>query len=121
MARAKGGFKTRRRHKKILKMAKGYWGRRKNTFRAAVAQVRRSLMFAYIHRRQRRRNFRRLWIIRINAACRAHGMTYSEFMKGLSRAGVALDRKMLADLAVSDGVAFGSLVQTARAALGSGQ
>ena len=121
MARAKGGFKTRRRRKKVLKLAKGYWGRRKNTFRAAVAQVRRSLMFAYIHRRQRRRNFRRLWIIRINAACRANGMTYGEFINGLSKAGVALDRKMLADLAVSDAVAFAGLVQAARAASGRSQ
>jgi len=118
VSRVKGGVVTRRRHKKILKLAKGYWGRKSKTFRAANQQVLKSLTYAYRDRRNRKREFRRLWIARINAAARSQGLSYSRLINGLHKAGVAVDRKMLADLAVNDQQAFGQLVNVARQHLG---
>jgi large subunit ribosomal protein L20 len=117
VTRVKGGPRTRRRHKKILKLARGYFGRRSKTFRAANEAVIKALAYAYRHRRQRKRDFRRLWIVRINAAARLHGLRYSQFMHGLRSAGVAINRKMLADLAVRDPEAFRTLAEKARQAL----
>jgi len=118
MPRVRGGPRERRRHKKILKLARGYYGRKSKTFRAANEQVLKSLSYAFRHRRQRKRDFRRLWITRINAATRQHGLSYSRFINGLKRAGVEINRKMLADLAVRDHEAFQVLVDLARASLG---
>lgn len=118
MPRAKSSVTKRARHKKVLKLAKGYWGRRSKTFRAANESVMKALFYARRDRRQKKRDFRRLWIARINAAARINGMSYSRFMSGLRRAGVAVNRKLLADLAVNDGPAFRQLVDRARAALG---
>ena len=118
MSRVKGGVVTRRRHNKILKLAKGYWGRKSRTFRAANQQVLKSLSYAYRDRRNRKREFRRLWIARINAAARSQGLSYSRLINGLHKAGVTVDRKMLADLAVHDTKAFGELVNVARQQLG---
>ncbi|HEY8450543.1 MAG TPA: 50S ribosomal protein L20 [Bacillota bacterium] len=117
MPRVKGGPRLRRRHKKILRLARGYWGRKSKIFRAANEQVMKSLAYAYRDRRARKRDFRRLWIARINAAAREHGMPYSRFMNGLRRAGVIINRKVLADLAVHDRQAFAELVVRARQAL----
>ncbi len=117
MARVKRGVTAHARHKKILKQAKGYYGRRKNVFRAAVQAVEKAGQYAYRDRRQRKRNFRALWIQRINAAARALGLTYGRFINGLDKAGVEIDRKVLADLAVREPEAFRSLVETARATL----
>jgi large subunit ribosomal protein L20 len=114
MPRAKGGPKTHQRRKKVLKQAKGYWGGRRRLYRSAAETVLRALAFAHRDRRAKKREFRSLWIIRINAGCRALGVTYSSFMSGLKRAGVSLDRKVLADLAVNDPAAFARLVETAR-------
>ncbi len=114
MPRAKGGFKTRRRHKRLLKLAKGYWGQRKNVFRRAKETVERALVFAYRDRRQRKRDFRKLWQTRINAMCRLHGMNYSRFMGGLKKAGVELDRKVLAYMAVTEPDTFSKLVELAK-------
>jgi large subunit ribosomal protein L20 len=114
MPRAKGGPKTRRRHKKILKLAKGYVGGRRKTYRQARETVERGLTYAYRDRRLRKRDFRSLWIVRINAAARTHGLSYSQFLAGLKRAGVEVDRKMMAALAISDPDAFAELVATAR-------
>lgn len=113
MPRARGGFKTRRRRKKILKMAKGYYGAKSRLYRIATEAVDRSLLYAYRDRRTRKREFRSLWIVRINAAVRALGMTYSQFMNGLSKASISINRKALADIAVHDPVAFSKLVKTA--------
>lgn len=110
MARVKGGFKARRRHKKILKLAKGYRGSKSRIFRPANAQVLKSLAYAFRDRRHKKRDFRRLWITRINAAARINGMSYSTFISGLKRAGIVINRKVLADLAVNDGGAFKELV-----------
>jgi len=118
MARVKGGPHTRRRHKKILKLAKGYWGQRHRVFRRANEAVLKALWYAYRDRRVRKRDFRRLWIARINAAARQNGLSYSRFVHGLKRANVALDRKILADLAVRDGETFARLVEVAKDALG---
>jgi large subunit ribosomal protein L20 len=107
MPRAKGGPKTRQRRKKVLKQAKGYWGGRRRLYRTAAETVLRALAFAHRDRRAKKREFRSLWILRINAACRALGLPYSSFMSGLKKAGVTLDRKVLADLAVSSGWALG--------------
>ena len=115
MPRAKGGPKTRQRRRKVLKQAKGYWGGRRRLYRTAADTVTRALAFAYRDRRAKKREFRSLWILRINAGCRALGLSYSVFMNGLRKAGVKLDRKILADLAVSDPAAFARLVETARA------
>ncbi len=114
MPRAKGGFVTRRRHKKILKLAKGYWGRKSKIFRPANQQVMKSLNYAYRDRRVRKRDFRRLWIARINAAARQHGLSYSRLVHGLKRANVQVNRKMLADLAVHEQQAFAELVAVAK-------
>ncbi len=114
MARVKRGATVKRRHKKILKLAKGYRGSTSKVFKLANQQVMRSLAFAYRDRRQKKRNFRKLWITRINAAARQNGMSYSKLMNGLKKAGVEINRKMLADLAVNDSNAFSQLVQMAR-------
>lgn len=116
MPRAKGGSKTRQRRKKILKQAKGYVGGRRKLYRTAAETVLRAGAFAYRDRKQKKRRFRALWIVRLNAACRQAGLSYSAFMAGLKRAGVALDRKVLAELAVADPAAFARLAETARAA-----
>ena len=117
MARVSRGVTARARHKKVVKMARGYRGRNKNVFRAAVERVEKGLQYAYRDRRAKKRSFRSLWIQRINAGARQHGLTYSQFMNGLGKAGIALDRKVLADLAVSEPEAFKSLVDQAQAAL----
>ena len=109
MPRVKRGFKARRRRKKVLKAAKGYRGARSKAFRVANVAVMRAGMYAYRDRKQRKRDFRKLWIIRINAAARQHGLSYSKFMGGLRKAGITLDRKILADMAVRDPVAFSQL------------
>ncbi len=113
MPRARGGFKTRRRRKKILKMAKGYYGAKSRLYRIATEAVDKSLRYAYRDRRVKKREFRSLWIVRINAAVRVLGMTYSQFIKGLSKAKIGLNRKALADIAVNDPSAFSQLVKTA--------
>lgn len=115
--RVKGGTVTRRRHKKIIKMTKGQWGTRSKLFRRANEAMMKSYWYAYRDRRQRRRDFRRLWIARINAAARAHDLNYSRFMHGLKQASVDLDRKVLADLAVRDEAAFAAVVDVAKQAL----
>ncbi len=117
MPRTKGGFKTRRRRKKVLKMAKGYYGARSRCYKVAKQAVEHALQYAYRDRRARKRDFRRLWIIRINAAARAAGLTYGEFIHGLRKAGVGVDRKVLAELAYHDPRAFGELVEKAKASL----
>ncbi len=117
MPRAKTGVVRRRRHKKILKLAKGYWGLRSKSFRKARETLFAAGNYAYRDRKRRKRDFRRLWIARINAACRQHGLSYSRFMHGLKRAGVELDRKVLADLAVQNPEAFGLLVERAKSAI----
>ena len=117
MARIKRGVTTHARHKKIIKLAKGYRGRRKNTFRTAVQAVEKGLQYAYRDRRVRKRNFRALWIQRINAGARQHGMTYGNFMHGLKLANIELDRKVLADLAVHEEKGFEALIEQANAAL----
>lgn len=114
MARVKGGPVARRRRKKILKLAKGYFGSKHRLFRTAKAQVMKSYMYAYRDRRVRKRDFRRLWITRINAAARLNGITYNKLMHGLKLAGIEINRKMLADLAVHDASAFQKLVETAK-------
>ena len=116
MPRVKRGSKRRHRRKKILGLAKGYFLNKSKLYRAAKEAVDRAGNFAYVGRRNKKRDFRRLWIIRINAAARLHDMTYSQFIAGLKRAGVDLDRKTLAELAATDPAAFGALVESARAA-----
>ena len=115
--RVKGGFVTRRRHKKILSMTKGQWGTRSKLFRRANEAMMKAYWYAYRDRRNKRRDFRRLWIARINAASRLHGLSYSRFMHGLKEAEVRLDRKALADLAVRDEMAFAAIVDIAKSAL----
>jgi large subunit ribosomal protein L20 len=105
---------ARKRHKKILRLAKGYWGAKSKLYRVANQQVMRSLMYAYRDRRAKKRDFRRLWITRINAAARMNGISYNRFIEGLRKAGVEINRKMLAELAVNDQAAFGQLVQVAK-------
>lgn len=117
MARVKGGTVTRRRHKKILKLAKGYFGSKHRLFRTANQQVMKSLMYAYRDRRVRKRDFRRLWITRINAAARMNGLSYSRLMYGLKQSGIEVNRKMLADLAITDMNAFRELATAAKAKL----
>ncbi|SEM98326.1 50S ribosomal protein L20 [Lihuaxuella thermophila] len=114
MARVKGGTVTRARRKKVLKLAKGYFGSKHRLFRTAKQQVMKSLMYAYRDRRQRKRDFRKLWITRINAAARMNGLSYNKFMHGLKVAGVDINRKVLAELAVSDEKAFAELVNIAK-------
>ena len=117
MARIKRGVTAHARHKKVLARAKGHYGRRKNVYRVAVESVEKALQYAYRDRRTRKRNFRALWIQRINAAARAHGVTYSEFMGGMKNAGIEIDRKVLADLAVHQPDAFEALLNQVRASL----
>ncbi|MGE5396510.1 MAG: 50S ribosomal protein L20 [Chitinophagales bacterium] len=114
MSRVKGGVTSHRRHKKIMKLAKGYRGSKSRLYRVANQQVMKSLQYAYIHRRTKKREFRRLWIARINAAARNNGITYSKMMHGLKIAGVDINRKMLADIAVSDPGAFTELAELAK-------
>jgi len=117
MPRVKRGFKARRRHNRVLKLAKGYRGAHGRLFRSAVEAVERGLCYAYRDRKQRKRAFRRLWIVRINAAVRNHGLSYSRFINGLKKAGIELDRRVLAELAINEPAAFADVVAAARAAL----
>ena len=114
MARVKGAMMTRKRRKKILKMAKGYWGAKSKHFKMANQAVMKSLTYAYVGRRLKKRDFRRLWITRISAAAKANGINYSRFMNGLKKAGIEINRKMLADMAQSDANAFAALVEVAK-------
>ena len=117
MARVKGAMMTRKRHKKVLKLAKGYFGAKSKLFRTANEAVMKSLTYAYVGRKLKKRDFRSLWITRNSAEAKMNGMNYSRFMYGLKKAGINLNRKMLAELAVSDKVAFAALVEKAKAAL----
>ena len=117
MSRIKRGMTAHARHKKILDMAKGYRGRSKNVFRVAVEKVEKALQYAYRDRRAKKRSFRALWIQRINAATRLNDMTYSRFMSGLNKAGIELDRKVLADIALKEPANFAKLVEAAKSAL----
>lgn len=117
MSRVKRGVTSHARHKKVLSKAKGYYGRRKNTIKVAKQAVTKAGQYAYRDRRVRKRNFRSLWIQRINAASRSHGLTYGRLIDGLTKSGVEIDRKVLADLAVHEPVAFEALVEQARGAL----
>lgn len=119
MPRARSGVVTRKRHKKILKLAKGYRGSRSKLYRVANQAVMKALVYSYRDRRQRKRDFRKLWIARINAAARNNGLTYSRFINGLRQAGVDINRKMLADIAVNDREAFSRLVEMAKSKLNS--
>ena len=117
MARVKGAVRTRARHKKILKLAKGYFGAKSKNFRIANQAVMKSLVYAYRDRKAKKRNFRQLWITRINAAARMNGLSYSKFMNGLKKSNIALNRKMLAEMAVNDPAAFAQLVEKVKAAI----
>jgi len=117
MARVKRGVIARRRHKKVLSQAKGYYNARRKIYRVAKQAITKAGQYAYRDRRQRKRQFRRLWITRINAAARLNGLSYSRFMDGLKKADIAIDRKVLADLAVRDAAAFGALAEKAKASL----
>ena len=117
MARVKGGVTAHARHKKVLKKAKGYFGRRSNTFRTANAAVEKAGLYAYRDRKAEKRSFRALWIVRINAAVREEGLTYSRFISGLAKAGVELDRKVMADIAMNQPEAFKGLITQAKSAL----
>ena len=117
MARVKGAMATRKRRKRILKLAKGYRGAKSKCFRTAKQAVMKSLVYAYIGRKQRKRDFRRLWITRISAAAKLNGINYSQFMNGLKKAGVDINRKMLSEIAIADPAAFTQLVEKAKAAL----
>lgn len=117
MARVKGALATRKRRKKVLRLAKGYWGAKSKHFKMAKEAVMKSGNYAYIGRRQRKRDFRRLWITRISAGCKANGINYSTFMNGLKKADVVLNRKMLSEIAIADPEAFTALVEKAKAAL----
>jgi large subunit ribosomal protein L20 len=118
MARVKRGVQARARHKKVLKEAKGYYGARSRVYRVAKQAVTKAGQYAYRDRRQRKRQFRSLWIVRINAAARLHDLSYSRFIDGLNKAEIEVDRKVLADLAVNDLAAFGALAEKAKASLG---
>ncbi|HLG21351.1 MAG TPA: 50S ribosomal protein L20 [Candidatus Manganitrophaceae bacterium] len=115
MPRAKGGPKTRQRRKGRLKLAKGYYGAKSKLFRTATEAVDKSLLYAYRDRRAKKRNFRNLWIARINAAARSHGITYSRFMEGLKKAGITLNRKVLAEIAAHDATGFSRIIQAVQA------
>ena len=117
MARVKGAMMTRKRRNKVLKAAKGYWGAKSKHFKMAKQAVMKSGNYAFVGRKQKKRDFRRLWITRISAQAKVNGMNYSRFMNGLKKAGIDLNRKMLAELAVSDKEAFAALVEKAKAAL----
>ncbi len=117
MARVKGALATRKRRKKTLKLARGYWGAKSKHFKMAKESVMKSGNYAYIGRKQRKRDFRRLWITRISAGCRVNGVNYSTFMNGLKKAGITLNRKVLSEIAIADPQAFTALVEKAKAAL----
>ena len=117
MARVKRGVMARRRHKKVLNLAKGYYNARRKVFRVAKQAVIKAQQYAYIGRKQKKRNFRSLWITRINAAARMNGLSYSRFMNGMLKAGITLDRKVLADIAVHDAAGFAALAEKAKGAL----
>lgn len=117
MSRVKGAVRTRARHKKILKLAKGYFGAKSKLFRLANQAVMKSLVYAYRDRKAKKRDFRKLWIARINAAARINGLSYSRFMNGLKKSGISLNRKVLADMAVNDAAAFAQLVEKAKQAM----
>ena len=117
MARVKRALHAQKKRRKVLEQAKGYWGLKSTNYRYAKEQVEHSLVYAYRDRKNKKRTFRRLWIMRINAGARAHGLSYNQFIAGLKAANVELDRKVLADLAVSDPAAFGKLAEQAKAAL----
>lgn len=117
MARVKGAMATRKRRNKVLKLAKGYWGGKSKLFKTAKEAVMKSGQYAYIGRRLKKRDFRKLWITRISAACKMNGINYSTFMNGLKKAGVTLNRKMLSEIAIADAAAFTALVEKAKAAL----
>lgn len=117
MARVKGALATRKRRNKVLKLAKGYWGSKSRHFKMAKQAVMKSGNYAYIGRKHRKRDFRRLWITRISAACKMNGINYSTFMNGLKKAGITLNRKMLSEIAIADEAAFTALVEQAKAAL----
>ena len=117
MARVKGALATRKRRKKTLKLAKGYWGAKSKHFKMAKEAVMKSGNYAYIGRKQKKRDFRRLWITRISAACRSNDINYSTFMNGLKKAGINLNRKMLSEIAIADPQAFTALTEKAKAAL----
>lgn len=116
MSRVKGAMRTRARHKKILKLAKGYFGAKSKNFRIANQAVMKSLVYAYRDRRSKKRDFRKLWITRINAAARINGLSYSKFMSGLKKSGITLNRKMLAEMAVNDASAFAQLAEKVKSA-----
>ena len=116
MARVKGALSTRKRRNKVLKLAKGYFGAKSKLFKTAKEAVMKSGNYAYVGRRQKKRDFRRLWISRISAACKMNGMNYSTFMNGLKKAGIEMNRKMLSEIAIADPAAFTKLVETAKAA-----
>jgi len=117
MARVKGALNTRKKHKKVLKLAKGFRGGESRLYRTANQAVMRSMQNAYIGRKRRKRDFRRLWIARISAACKMNGMNYSTFMNGLKKSGIEMNRKMLSEIAISDPAAFTKLTETAKSAL----
>ena len=117
MARVKGALATRKRRKKVLKLAKGYWGAKSKHFKMAKEAVMKSGNYAYIGRKQKKRDFRRLWITRISAGCKANGINYSTFMNGLKKASITLNRKMLSEIAIADAAGFTALVEKAKAAL----
>jgi len=117
MARVKGGVKTRARHKKVLKLAKGYFGAKSKLYRIANQAVMKSLVYAYRDRKAKKRDFRKLWITRINAAARINGLSYSKFMNGLKKSNIKLNRKVLADMAVNDAEAFAQLVEKVKASI----
>ena len=117
MARVKRAVNAQKKKRKVMKLAKGYFGAKSKQYRAASEQVRRSLRYAYIGRKQKKRDFRRLWIARISAAVKPYGMNYSRFMNGLKKAGIEMNRKSLSELAITDAAAFGALVETAKKAL----
>lgn len=117
MARIKGAMSAKKRHKKVLKLAKGYVGARSKVYKVAKQSVMKALDYAYIGRKQKKRDFRRIWITRISAGCKANGMNYSTFINGLKKAGINLNRKMLSEIAISDPAAFTALCEKAKAAL----
>ena len=117
MARIKGATMSRKRRNKVMKMAKGYYGSKSNLFKTAKQAVMKSGQYAYVGRKQKKRDFRRLWITRISAACKLNGMNYSTFMNGLNKAGITLNRKMLSEIAIADPAAFTALTEKAKAAL----
>ncbi len=117
MARVKKAVNAKKKHKKVLKLAKGFYGQKSKVFRAANPAVMRSLRSAYVGRKNKKRDFRKLWIARINAAARMNGMSYSQFMNGLKKSGIEINRKMLSEMAIHDAAGFKALVETAKAAL----